>query len=247
MAGEKFAPSLPGGVGVRAGPQAKLDKYELDRLRAGQISRLAQTRKILTAPTGTHLTPTNCIALLVRLWGGGGGGAGATGTADPKYSVGGGGASGGYAEALIVLPAVSYPFGCGSAGAAGIAANGNGGMGGDTIFGAFKAKGGGGGYSSGAVSTLVFASGGINQPGGIGDIVGGGTNGSPGFADGLNNYNGAGGSSLVGVGGSIIGAPGSGLDGTGNASGGSGALSLNATGHPGGAGKPGIIIVDEFY
>jgi hypothetical protein len=220
-----------------------------------------QTRQVLTASSGTYTTPAGVVAINVRAWAAGGGGGGASSSTLDRGCSASGGASGGYAEKLISSPNATYAYACGAAGAAG-AYGASGGAGGDTTFGSslVTAKGGGGGSSTGEVGfgsdSFWEVNGGLPATtGGIGDIVAYGVQGGSGkwvtfdpAGGALISGNGA--SSAVGVGGVGLdsnASTGAGSAATGYAAGGGGAKTFNDEDYTGGAGSPGLIIVDEYY
>lgn len=216
-----------------------------------------RTRQILTG-SGTYTKPADVTSILVRGWGGGGGGGGCAITAgNPKVTVSGGGASGGYAELLIASPAGTYSFACGAAGTGGTI-NGDGVAGGDTTFGTgplLRAKGGQGGPKGAqdidpADDEWGREPGGIPIiSGGIGDFVTYGESGGTGFAGRFSNLPaaiamaGIGASSEVGTGGNPFGT----TTGQGHASGGAGTTGNGTSGNPGFDGSSGLIIVEEYY
>ena len=201
-------------------------------------------------------------AVRVKVQGGGGGGGGCRVTTTGHSAAAGGGGGGGYSEKFILVDdlAASETVTVGAGGSGGAAAAGNGSSGGASSFGSHcQGNGGGGGngmddtaswswaYEGGAGS----ASGGdLNIPGspGIRGIVGR-VLGSAGDATRVIQL-GAGGDSMLGMGGkdwtnSTTASVGPG--GQGRGSGGAGAYRNNTAGsHAGGNGADGIVIVELY-
>jgi hypothetical protein len=196
------------------------------------ITAAPHTVQVFTSGSGTYTKPTNCVAIKVRMVGGGGGGnggnaggVGGTGgstTFGTTYltcnggqgSITGGAASGGN---------INLAGGAGNYAVVDSAANGPGGSGGNSPFG-----GGGGGLPYGNAGTAGAA----NTGGGGGG--GGCTAGGPGAGGGAGGYlemlissPSATYAYAVGAGGTAGTAP--------------------ANGYVGGAGGSGIIIVEEYY
>lgn len=163
-------------------------------------------------------------------------GAGGNGGAvsSPTSGSGGGGGGGGGGAAIEYIPAPSIP------GPVAVTAGP-----GTNSFGAFCSA------TAGAVGTTVAA---LNGSGGAGGVGSGGTfncNGNGGSAGG-NGAGGNGGGSLFGGGAQAIGLQGNGTTngaaGSNYGGGGSGGTRLaTAVTGSGGAGAPGIVIVEEFY
>lgn len=195
--------------------------------------------------TGTYTPNARATLIIVELVGGGGGGGGAALTAANQVSVGGGGGSGGYARKLLIGPtSQTVTIGSGGPGSAGVAGT----AGTTTSFGSvFSAPGGSGGAAgtSGSSSAATGGAGGapstgdINVPGGIGEL------GWAIFSTG--HFSGGYG------GGNLYGAPGrggfnsAGSPGSGFGSGGGGASNPQSfVARAGGAGAPGVCMVNEF-
>lgn len=185
----------------------------------------------------------------VRVVGGGGGGGGCGATAAGQNSEGGGGGGGGYAErwgSIAELPdSVTVTVGAG--GSAGVGANG--GNGGTSSFGSFcSATGGSGGASGTAVSTSTTATSGMGGQGQGGDITTEGDSGGNGRV--INGEavcaNHGGGTVLAGIQRASIFST-DGLAGNFPGGGGSGARNAaSASARPGGAGAPGVVIVELY-
>jgi hypothetical protein len=210
-------------------------------------------RQVFTA-SGTYTPTAGTRAVLVRMVGGGGGGGGSArfpGAAPYNTTRGAGGASGVYVEKWIIndTPLGGGEVTIGAGGAAGSSAGGNGGDGGPT-----EVTIGG---------TTYIAPGG---PGGAGDtngdapVAGGVAN--PGFTalgvdlcvcqDGEDSGNGSGdgGGTPFGAGGrgSYRSSSTGGRTGYGYGAGGGGGFTYHTDGlaQNGGAGLPGVVIIDEF-
>ena len=190
-------------------------------------------------------------AVRVRCQGGGGGGAGAQ--ADPgEQVVATAGSGGGYSESFIAdLSTVTDPISVtvGAGGARGAAGQNAGANGGASSFGSLVvANGGSGGGVVGSFSVPITF---IGTPGaapGTGDIA------APGQASigpfglsGTQGTSGQGGDSVLGAGGGArVGSGGAGLDASGFGAGGGGAKDRDNTARAGGAGAPGIVIVELY-
>lgn len=197
--------------------------------------------------SGTYTPTPGTSFIIVEVQGAGGAGGGAPATSAGSYSVGAGGASGGYARKTITsgFSSVVYTVGTGGAGVVGA----SGGSGGSSSFGAFvSATGGIGGNTAGPSGSNFLAQSGNGGNGTGGDINISGTTGFAGIALFTSSFvlAGFGGSSVLGHGG--FGSAGTiGGAGTGYGAGGGGS-SLLASGSAlaGGAGSPGIVVVWEY-
>ena len=207
-------------------------------------------RKLFSS-SSTYTPAAGTTLVLVRMVGGGGGGGGGV----AGNAVGGGGGSGVYLE-LRVSSATGItggPVTIGAAGAAGANTGGTGGTGGDTSLvlngTTYTARGGTGGAgspnSAGAQAPLP----GAPQTGSsLADVTAGtaGMHGRWTPSDGA-FYGGNGGSSPFGGGGRPVNGASAGDSGTGKGSGGGGAAANNSgVGQTGGAGMPGVVIIDEY-
>jgi hypothetical protein len=195
-------------------------------------------------------------AVRVRLVGGGGAGAGAVATGAGQVSGGGTGGGGGYSEKFYLAADLSssetVTVGAAGAGVAGA----TGGAGGTSQFGSQTATGGGGGSAMSAPTSVNFAfgAGGAGGDGANADRVFSGQGGSGFFAvDPLRLWVGAGGNSPIagGTEGSRLqSTSGIGFASSVNAIGCGGSNARNiesdATARAGGAGRPGICIVEVF-
>jgi hypothetical protein len=195
--------------------------------------------------SGTWTKPSGCKKIKVTVTGGGGGG-GATTT--NNYGGGGGGGGGGTSIEFIDVTAVSSVSVTVGGGGSGGTSSGNGSSGGTSSFGAYcSATGGGGGYKSsvgnGGGSAGSGSGGSYNIYGSKG---GSGSQGNPSVPSGY------GGSSIYGLGGSMISADWdkgyTGDTAVVYGAGGSGGFKVYPTSsYSGGSGKSGIVIVEEFY
>lgn len=213
--------------------------------------RLLAVRRL--TGSGTYVPTTGTTR--VRAWlqapgGGGGGGGGGAGIA-----AGGGGGAGALLDVFVGSVGVAMTGGayaCGAGGAGGSNAGGNGGNGGDlsiAIAGVtYIAKGASGGAGM-ASSTLANAIGGIGQAGsttGPAVLSESTARGEHGFVVGGGGFPGGGASSRFGTGGvGSFGGFAAGSAASGFGSGGGGAQA-GAAGFAGGAGAPGVIVVEEF-
>jgi hypothetical protein len=192
-------------------------------------------------------------AVRVRLVGGGAAGGGATATPANASSKGGGGGGGGYAEQLITdiinMP-VSQPFTVGNGGNGVVGGIGNDGF--ATFWGSLTGNGGSGGNipSGGTTDPTVVALGGLGGSGVAGQFAVPGGPGRAGFTFNVAEFRG-----LAGDGGQSVyssGARGLNVSSTGAAAGGFGGGGAGAYGaqsniaRAGGAGSPGIVIVELF-
>lgn len=215
-----------------------------------QTTFSAHTQQILTS-SGTYTTPSGCRSIKVMAVGGGGaGGGGATGGSSSAAGAGGGG--GAFLIKYITSPSATYSYGVGAGGTVGSAGSNSGNNGGDTTFGTLTAAGGSGGTGGAARTTIT-----IEQNGGggggtatNGDINVNGQTGAFGWCiSGSQAAAGAGGSSVLGIGGYSVGnTTSAGNSGTGYGAGGSGGVLINAgSSQTGSAGTAGTIVVEEFY
>lgn len=223
------------------------------KLPAGAFIRTT----VLTA-SGTHTTHANASTAFIRMTGGGGGGGGANTAAAPAVAVGGGGGGGGYLEAtMAVSPSTGYVFTRGAGGLAGAAAAGTGGTGGSSTFvvGAttYTAPGGAGGVGMAAAATALIAAGGasaaistngsVNQ--GASDVGGAGIR----LSSTVLMSGGGGGNPLAQgtAGRSTQGVGANGSNGGNGGGGGAGACCIGpGVAVAGGAGAPGMIVIDEY-
>ncbi|MCI0526783.1 MAG: hypothetical protein L0Y56_04925 [Nitrospira sp.] len=206
--------------------------------------------------SGTWTRPVGTRAVRVRVLGGGGAGGGAVATTSTQNSIGGGGGAGGYTEEFITTGiGATETVTVGSGGTA--VSGGTGNAGGNSSFGGhLTANGGVGGAASAAITVTVSAfgtaaggSGGVSSGG---QINGGGASGGHGivYSDGVQSFiaYGDGASSAFGGGGKL--APNviaSGDLGIGFGSGGSGAQNGGSqSARLGGAGTPGLVLVDSY-
>jgi hypothetical protein len=197
---------------------------------SGQVGGAAPIVRVYTSPA-TWARPSTLKAITVTVVGAGGAG-GPRGPA--LQGVGGGGGGGGASIFYAQLPAIPSPVAV-TAGA------------GTNSFGAFASATAGSAGSNGG----PLVQGGAGGSGSGGSVNMGGGSGSFGFqvAASSTTIGGAGGSSILGGGGAGGVNVSNGASG-GNFGGGGGGAADNdngATVYNGGAGAPGIVIVEEFY
>ncbi len=177
--------------------------------------------------------------------GGGGGGVEAAGGGEAAVAIGGGGGGTAIARVLLDDMAASETVTVGAGGSAGASGANNGGAGGDSSFGTFAAASGGEAGSSGSSSPLAQnRSGGNRGVGTTGDILLYGGSAKRSFSDPSGfTYSGDGGDSSHGTGGKSVISFGDAGEGYG--AGGSGGATDSGA-FAGGAGAPGIVIVELF-
>lgn len=215
-----------------------------------------ETQQVFTAD-GTYTKPAGLKAVRVRVQGGGGGGGAAGGTVAAQASCGGGGGGGGYAEEII--PAASLPNSpttvavtVGAGGTAGAAGSGTaGGTGGTSSFGAFLSATGGGGGNYGTSSAAVITGGGAPGVGSGGTLnVSGQVGPTARVLLGEPTMPAPGGDSVLGNGAqtALATTGGAGIAGNGYGGGGSGGhLRASQVTLAGGAGAPGVVIVENLF
>lgn len=197
--------------------------------------------------SGVWNKPIGCNKVIVECLGGQGGGGGCLG-AVANASCGAGGGGGAYmvnyiTSGLGATETVTIGAG-GTGGVPGDAADGRGGTGGNTLFGAhIQANGGAGGDGMDANTTPLTSTGGnagvIGVTSGL-FIKGSQVNGDPGLRiSGTIAIAGRGGHYINGSSGGVI-------NQSGNGSYGTGAVSLDGNDYSGGAGIPGMVIVYEY-
>jgi hypothetical protein len=190
-------------------------------------------------------------AVRVRVQGGGGAGGGAPATTSPQISGGGGGTAGGWSEKFLHVgdldASETVTVGAGGTGNSGAA----GGAGGTSSFGAHcQATGGAGGVIVAAGTTQVLILGATGGVGSGGDLnARGDTPGAAFRMDGGSRFGGGqGANSPYGSGGSLgLSVTGGAASGFGAGGGGSRQGSGTAGALTGGAGAPGVIIVELMY
>lgn len=206
----------------------------------------------------SYIFGTDCNRVRLKMLGGGAAGAGAVLTNGPSASIGSGGSSGVYIETFFtIMPRMtaSLSVGAGGTGVAGQVGN-NGGNTTFTLGGQTTTALGG---LSGQISTTSTGTVGVRAAaitavtGTTRDINGAASPGYPAlFLSGTGGpvvFSGQGGFTLYGAGGRALLTTGTGLSGSGFGSGGSGAVSIAgapATAPAGGAGRQGIIIIEEY-
>jgi len=214
---------------------------------------LTVSQQVFTA-SGTWTKPSNLVAALIELVGGGGGSGGCEATGTGESNGGAGGGAGGYSRKLVLTASLgsTETVTIGAAGAAGGSGTA-GGTGGTTSFGAHCSATGGTGGGVGASSTSVVPSQtpGTGGTGSSGDVNVTGAGGLPGigFANASRGLGGKGGDSLLGGGGAGVvststhnGTAGGNYGGGGGA----GATGQSQSAHGGSAGAAGIVIVTEY-
>lgn len=218
--------------------------------------RFLQTVAITATGNFEKASYTGLRAVRVRAWASGGGGGGASTTSAGEHSTGAGGGAGEYAEKWILAAALAATevVTIGAAGAG--AANAAGTAGGVTSFGShFTVNGGSGG---GFRSSEAVAFGTPGAAGGTGgsetvDLRVPGHRGGTSWGSASLGLGGSGADSQVGSGGGTndsgaSGGGGNGTPGTGYAAGGGGAKNNQSAGtaRAGGAGAPGLVLIDVY-
>ena len=218
----------------------------------------APTRTVIASGSGTYTPPTGCRAIRVRGVGGGGGGGGADGQGASTAVASLGAAGAGWFDLTLSALAGSYSYAIGAGGTAGAATGGNGGNGGNTTFGdgtdtatANGSTGGVGGTGTAGyaiVGPQGPAAGAVTAGWAAKAVLGAGkpSSGTT-IIGGLAASVSASGGSLLG-GGAGVAAHENGSAATTPGTGGPGVVSTNVTNnYSGGAGAPGVLIIDEFY
>lgn len=213
-------------------------------------------RIVLTA-SGTYTKPAGLKFALVQVQAGGGGGGGANSTPVSQANAAPGGGGGGYAESMIPAASIgaTVTVTVGAGGTGGTITGGNGAAGTASSFGVLvtAAPGNGGAGAVGATASVSRGTGGPGTGGtAVGDIIKNGATGGIGLVANNTSVGGMGGGSNLsastngaseGTGGPAATSYGGG--GPGAAEGGS--SSGSTAGRVGGAGKPGIVIITEYF
>jgi hypothetical protein len=205
----------------------------------GTVSGAADGINTFVAP-GTWTKPSGLLQVKVTVIGAGGAGGNAGATPNAVTNTGGGGGGGG--AAIRWIPAVTIP------GPVAVTAGA-----GTNSFGAFaSATAGAAGVSGGGNQPGSGGAGGVGSSGTLNISGQGGGGGSIGAASVGFGSSGTGGSSILGGGGRGISVAPLGVSNGqagGNYGGGGSGATKNGTssGATGGAGAPGIVIVEEFY
>lgn len=211
---------------------------------------------VLTAGT-TYNKPAGLKFAHVQVQAGGGGGGGANSTPANNANSATGGGGGGYAESMIPAASIgaSVSVVVGTGGAGGTITGGNGQPGTASSFGSLVTAAAGLG-GTGAVGSLTGVSRGTSGPGAggtaVGDVVHNGATGGIGLVANNTSVGGSGGGSNFSAptNGATEGTTGPaaisyGGGGPGAAEGGS--VSTPTVGRIGGPGKPGIVIITEYF
>lgn len=211
-------------------------------------------RQVFVA-SGVYTPTAGAKRATVRVCGGGGGGGGALSTVNS--SVGGGGASGVTLEFSLgqaisdIGPLAAGAVAIGTAGSAGTAAPTSGGAGGAsslTIGATTYTASGGGGGSAGTMSGVGTAFGGVPGTGGTPGAPQTANSGTSGLLIDTsgNGIRGIGGSSPFGYSSQVVAVGAAPLQAVGFGAGGSGGVVTGVSSSTGGAGAPGIVIIEEF-
>lgn len=213
---------------------------------------LVQTVYFTSSGSFTKASYTGLRAVRVKVQAAGGGGGGAPTAASGQNAYGTGGGGGGYAEAFILTDTLASSVTV-TVGASGTGGAGDGGTGGNSSFGSLVVANGGGGGITKPSSTLGgYQPGGLGGSGATGDLLTSGGGGTSGWGAATLAAGGAGGAAMMGGGGrSVSSGAGGGAsagDPGGNYGGGGGGAFTNSTGtaRNGGAGGPGIVIVEIY-
>lgn len=200
--------------------------------------------------SGSFTVPPGITTLFASGCGAGGGGGGSQTSVNITVAGSGGGAGGGFIikQPLAVTPGQVLAITIGTGGAGGAGGGGSGGAGGATSIGSIISLAGGGGGAVGQSST-DSASGG--SPGVVSGSASGGWGGDSQNINGGGAFGGAGGPSPFGCSGSSVRGntnPIAGQNALGFGAGGGGAGGANVngahTGAAGGAGAPGLLIIE---
>jgi hypothetical protein len=204
--------------------------------------------------SGTYTPTAGLKYCIVEICGGGGGGGGVSATAAGQVSAAGGGGGGGYSRGVYSNATIgaSQVVTIGAGGAGGTSGGGIGSTGGTSSLGALQTASGGGGGNGSIAGATSFENGGGGGLGTLGSINIPGQSGLAGWgiATTLNTVCGAGGASFFGTGGvgsvHTLGTVGG--DGGGYGGGGGGAANApsQVSGHAGGNGTSGVILITEF-
>jgi hypothetical protein len=243
-AGAEVNPPVPSQAQAEDG--ANTTEYSWTPQRVHQAAKRAVAAGTVQVfdSSGTWSKPSDCRAVRVRLVGGGGGGGG-SGPGDNR--TGGGGGAGGYVEKLFDVTSISSAtISVGTAGSAG-STTGNGGSGGATSWSDGTntlTGGGGGGGNQGQTDSATRAVGGSASGGDIN--IAGQSGGIDGGSSATFGPYGEGGSNPLGNGGRA-GRNAAGVSATGYGAGGAGGSRISSTSRAGGAGRQGVVIVEELY
>jgi hypothetical protein len=212
-----------------------------------------QTLYYTSSGTFTKATYPWLRAIRVKVQGAGGGGSGAPATGAGQVSGGGGGGGGGYAEKFItdiaeLSSSITVTVGAGGAGGIGNASGANAGS---SIFDSVTGGGGGGGEVGNVAAPIdIYGNGGSGGNGSGGDLNIRGSGGSYFFApQAFRLYRGGGGGSQLGGSTQMTVAGSASAGDTGLSFGGGGFSAVNSPSQGakiGGAGAPGIVIVELY-
>jgi hypothetical protein len=235
-----FAPKAPGSTA---------QWLRGDATWANAPGRLASFTVLATAGAGTYTTPANITAILVECVGGGGGGGGAAGALITGAAAGGSGGSGSYTRKYVAAPLSSYGVNIGAAGTGGATTGTAGTVGGSTTFGSVVSCNGGSAGAGGASSTIsgsITLGGGGGAASSTGDLNSGGSAGGNGITlAGTASASAPGGSSYFGGGAAGV-VTSDGNSASNYGAGGSGGAAQGTTGHAGGNGSAGALVIWEF-
>ena len=219
-------------------------KGQVTAISSGASSASGVNRQIFKS-SGNFIVPAGITQFLSKTQAGGGGGGGTGNTGN--NNAGGGGGAGGYAEDLATgqVPGTSIPVtvGAGGNGGSGSGSGSDGSNGGNSSVGGLcVATGGQGGKKA---NLGINGNPGVGGIGTVGDFLIPGKTGT--FGDQANLIGGTGADAPLGWG--LGGLPGVGTDDAGNdatgyGSGGGGASSDNGSGHSGGDGADGYVIIE---
>lgn len=218
------------GADITTLPTAPFLGFKLPQLRPGfSAMQVFETSGNFMVPPGVTRVKASAI--------GGGGAAGYHATLP-----GGGGGGGGMASDIItgLTPGQSIPVTVGAGGVAAITPD-DGGDGGTSSFGTYMSASGGAG-GQGGTGSLFATAGGAGGMGSGARVVQGGSMGCDGIAVASRGGDGGGAGNGRGASGPLAGFAATGFGGGGG--GGGSSTGSSPTGNPGGAGAPGIVIVE---
>ena len=230
-----------------------VDVVLLDQLPADKAQPV---NIVVISASGTYTKPAGLKYALIKVQAGGGGGGGANSTPANQANSASGGGGGGYAESMFpsasIAASVSVVVGAGGAG--GVLTGGNGQAGGASSFGSLVTAAGGAGGTGITTATggSIRGQGGAGAGGtAVGVIVRVGGNGGIGVVATTTSFGGAGGGSAFSpqTNGAIEGlvGPSASTYGGGGAGAAEGGSPVITSGRMGGAGKAGVVIIEEYF